>query len=68
MPFVQLYLNLLNQYKLKVITSDEYYESKNNVSKEYLIKKSDIIIIGAPHKKYSNLTISKNKILIDIWK
>jgi len=61
-------VNLLHQYKLKVITSDEYYESKNNVSKEYLIKKSDIIIIGAPHKKYSNLTISKNKILIDIWK
>ena len=35
--------------------------------KDTLIKKSDIIIIGTPHKSYKNLKISKKKELVDIW-
>ena len=40
---------------------------KDNVNKDILIKKSDIIIIATPHKSYKNLKISKKKELIDIW-
>ena len=61
-------VNILKKKKLNVLTSDEYYKHKKNVKKDFLIKKSDVIIIGAPHKKYLNLKIPKNKILIDIWK
>ncbi len=61
-------VNILKKKKLNVLTSDEYYKNKKNVKKDFLIKKSDVIIIGAPHKKYLNLKIPKNKILIDIWK
>ena len=61
-------VNILKKKKLNVLTSDEYYKNKKNVKKDFLIKKSDLIIIGAPHKKYLNLKIPKNKILIDIWK
>ena len=44
-------VNILKKKKLNVLTSDEYYKNKKNVKKDFLIKKSDVIIIGAPHKK-----------------
>ena len=47
--------------------SNEYYKNKNNVEKDILIRKSDIIIIATPHKAYKNLKINKKKVLIDIW-
>lgn len=58
---------ILKLKKIKYLKSDEYYNDDNSVSKEYLIKNSDIIIIAVPHKNYKNLKISKNKILIDTW-
>jgi len=65
-----LAIKLIRQLKLKKIKtlqSDEYYIDKNNVDKDTLIKKSDIIIISTPHKSYKNLKISKKKELVDIW-
>lgn len=60
--------NLLKKKKLKVIFSDHYNsELKNNINKNKLISKSDIIIIGAPHKVYKKITIPKSKELIDPW-
>ena len=44
-------VNILKKKKLNVLTSDEYYKNKKNEKKDFLIKKSDVIIIGAPHKK-----------------
>ena len=60
-------LQLLKVKKIKTLQSDEYFKSRENVNKNYLIKKSDIIIVSTPHKAYKYLKISKNKILIDIW-
>ena len=63
-------------YKLKKILdlcvkelfcSDEYIKNPNFVSRQELIKKSDIIILGVPHKKYSKLKISKSKYVYDMW-
>jgi UDP-N-acetyl-D-mannosaminuronic acid dehydrogenase len=60
--------NLLKRKKLKVIFSDYYNSSlKKNMNKNKLIKKSDIIIVGAPHRGYKKIRISKNKHLIDLW-
>lgn len=60
--------NFLNKKKLKVIFSDHYTsEIKKNVNKKQLISKSDIIIIGAPHKVYKKIIIPKDKHLIDPW-
>jgi UDP-N-acetyl-D-mannosaminuronic acid dehydrogenase len=62
-------------YKLKKISemeakdvfcSDVYIKDPQFVNEKELLKKSDIIIIGAPHKRYRDLNY-KNKILIDIW-
>ena len=60
-------LKLLKSKKIKTLQSDEYFKNKENVKKDYLIKKSDIIILSAPHKAYKKLKIKKNKIIIDIW-
>lgn len=52
-----------------VFCSDEYIKNKKFVSVEKLIKNSDIIIIGVPHKKYAsiNKNLFRGKIVIDIW-
>ena len=60
-------INLLKRKKLKTLQSDEYYFSKNNIDKKYLIKKSDIIIIATPHKAYKKINFPKNKVVVDIW-
>jgi UDP-N-acetyl-D-mannosaminuronic acid dehydrogenase len=57
----------LKSKKLKVLISDEYVKMKDLISKDELIKKSDIIILGSPHSKYKNLKIPKKKYLIDTW-
>ncbi len=63
-------------YKLKkflipkvknVYCTDPFVKTDNNLVKlNFLLQKSDILILCVPHKKYQNLSI-KNKELIDIW-
>ena len=60
-------LKYLKSKKIRTLQSDEYYKDKNNIDKNILVKKSDIIIISTPHRAYKNLKINKKKILIDIW-
>ena len=60
-------LKLLKLKKIKTLQSDEYFKSKDNVSKNHLVKKSDIIILATPHNSYKRLKINKRKILVDIW-
>jgi len=60
-------LKHLKSKKIKTLQSDEYYKDKQNINKNILIKRSDIIIIGTPHKAYKKLKIGSNKILIDVW-
>ena len=50
-----------------MLFSDEFAKDKRFISNEKLIKNSDIIIIGAPHKKYNNLKFLKKNIVINIW-
>tara|TARA_B100001964_G_scaffold244760_1_gene327766 strand:- start:61 stop:1242 length:1182 start_codon:yes stop_codon:yes gene_type:complete len=60
-------LKNLKSKKVRTLQSDEYYKNKDNIDKNILVKKSDIIIIATPHKVYKNLKIKKNKELVDIW-
>ena len=57
----------LKSKKLKVFISDEFVNMKNIIKSNELIKKSDIIILGAQHSAYKKLKIQKNKYLIDTW-
>ena len=60
-------VKLLKLKKIKTLQSDEFYKNKKNISKNDLIKKSDIIILATPHKAYKRLKIKKNKTVVDIW-
>ena len=60
-------LKYLKRKKIKTLYSDEFYKMEGSLKKKHLIKKSDIIIICAPHKAYKNIKVSKRKVLIDIW-
>jgi UDP-N-acetyl-D-mannosaminuronic acid dehydrogenase len=50
----------------KVYCSDVYIKEEGFVTAPELIKKSDLVIIGTPHREYLKLNIPKNK-LMDIW-
>ena len=60
-------LNKLKRMSFKISYSDEYFKHKDNLNIKKLINLSDVIIIGAPHKKYLKLKLPKNKILINVW-
>ncbi len=60
-------VKLLELKKIKTLQSDEFYKNKKNISKNDLVKKSDIIILATPHKAYKRLKIKKNKPVVDIW-
>jgi len=59
--------NMLEIEAKEVLCSDSYIKRDDFVSAEDLIKNSDIIILGVPHKQYANLVIPKEKVLVDIW-
>ncbi len=63
-------------YKLKkilrfesrgVFCSDEHIRDPEFISAGELIDRSDVIIVGAPHREYQNITIPDDKVLVDIW-
>jgi len=58
---------ILNLSSKKLFCSDEYIKNENFVSKEELIDKSDIIILGVPHKNYAEIKLPKNKYIYDMW-
>lgn len=49
-----------------VLCSDVYIEAEDFVSAEELVDRSDVIIIGAPHKKYVGMDF-KGKTVVDVW-
>lgn len=57
--------NLLVEAK-EVLCSDEYIHDERFVPAEELIRRSDIVIIGAPHSAYRNMSF-KGKIVVDVW-
>jgi len=60
-------LKLLKSRKIKTLQSDEYYKNKDNVDKNALLKKSDIIILSTPHEAYKKIKIKKAQTLVDVW-
>jgi len=50
----------------KVLCSDLYIQNPDFVDAEELIRRSDIVILAAPHRAYKKLKL-KNKHVVDIW-
>jgi UDP-N-acetyl-D-mannosaminuronic acid dehydrogenase len=51
----------------RVLCSDVYAEREDFIPADRLVRESDIIILGAPHREYAGLAIDPGKTLIDIW-
>ncbi len=60
-------IKLLHFYGAEVHCSDELVKDTSFISKEELIKKSDIVIIGAPHSAYREMSIPESIYLVDLW-
>ena len=58
---------ILRFHGAKVYYSDEYAKNPDFVSKEELIKQSDVIIVAVPHSAYKGMEIPKGKEVVDLW-
>jgi UDP-N-acetyl-D-mannosaminuronic acid dehydrogenase len=58
---------LLRFYGASVLYSDEYASDPDFISKEELVARSSIVILGAPHSAYRGLRIPERVHLVDIW-
>ena len=59
--------NILEVEAKKVLCSDVYVHEEGFVSPEVLIRDSDIVVVGAPHREYAGLRIPEEKVLVDTW-
>ena len=50
----------------QVLCSDVYISDPSFVSAEELVRRSDVVILGAPHREYKNLDLAGKK-PIDVW-
>ncbi len=49
----------------EVLIHDSYTNDSRNSELEFVLKESDLLIVGAPHRQYENILIDKP--IIDIW-
>ncbi len=50
-----------------VVCSDVYIDEPGFVTADDLIRRCDVIVLGAPHREYRDLAIPEEKIVVDIW-
>lgn len=58
---------ILRFHGAKVYYSDEYAKNPDFVSKEELIKSSQVVIVAVPHSAYKGLVMPKHIEVIDLW-
>jgi len=58
---------ILRFHGAKVYYSDEFAKNPDFVSKEELVKESEVIIVGVPHSAYKLLDVPKGKEVVDLW-
>jgi UDP-N-acetyl-D-mannosaminuronic acid dehydrogenase len=63
-------------YKLKkillfearqVLCSDAHIVDPELISTEELLRRSDVIIVGTPHREYRDLEVPPGKVFVDVW-
>lgn len=58
---------ILRFHGSEVYYSDEFAKNPDFVSKEELIRSSEVVIVAVPHSAYKGLSISGGKEVIDLW-
>jgi len=51
----------------RVCCSDEYVRDDSFVSKEDLLRKSAVVIVGVPHAAYRGLRTTPQQVVVDVW-
>lgn len=59
---------LLEVQALEVLCTDPYVQDPSLVPLEEALGRADIIVLGAPHSDYRQLSFPADKIVIDVWK
>ncbi|MSR77643.1 MAG: nucleotide sugar dehydrogenase [Candidatus Omnitrophica bacterium] len=59
--------NVLEKECKEVLMTDPFVRSEDLLPLSEVIRKSDLIILGAPHEAYRKLKFGKKKIVIDVW-
>jgi len=57
---------LLSWAGARVVCTDPYVEDDRLTTLECVLEESDVLVLGAPHKAYKNLTIG-GKDVVDVW-
>jgi UDP-N-acetyl-D-mannosaminuronic acid dehydrogenase len=60
-------LKLLELRAREVLCTDPYVPDPRYVPLGEAVDRGDVIILGAPHSQYRNLTIPEGKVLVDLW-
>lgn len=58
---------LLRFHGSEVLCTDEFATDPTFVTKEELIARSTVVIVGVPHSAYRQLTIPEDVHLVDVW-
>jgi UDP-N-acetyl-D-mannosaminuronic acid dehydrogenase len=58
---------ILGYEAASVLCSDVYIQNPMFVSLEEIVSRSDILIVGAPHREYHGLEFPESTIVFDIW-
>ena len=58
---------VLRFHGAQVYYSDEYAVDPTFVSKEVLVEKSDVVIVGVPHSAYRTLVVPERVEVVDLW-
>jgi UDP-N-acetyl-D-mannosaminuronic acid dehydrogenase len=59
--------NILLFEAREVLCSDAHLSDADLVSTEELLRRSDVIIVGAPHREYRDLQLPAGKVVVDVW-
>ncbi len=51
----------------EVLCSDEHIGDPDFIAAEELIDRSDVVIVGAPHREYHAMPFPDHKVVVDIW-
>lgn len=58
---------ILRFHGATVLYSDEYARDPTFVTKEELVERSDVVIVGVPHAAYRTLRVPRRVDLVDLW-
>lgn len=58
---------LLNYEAGEVYCTDEYIEDPAFLPSDEVVRRSEMLIVAAPHRAYRHLNIPDDKIVVDIW-